>query len=85
MYYKKKTFRCVHAIPYYRNVNTIGDSMVLHGHIDFIDHFLIFFFIQIKTIHIRLRALFPLYIRCIILHRNMKKNKHFLHKFKINN
>jgi hypothetical protein len=28
------TYRCVHAIPYYRNDNTIGDSMVLHGHID---------------------------------------------------
>jgi hypothetical protein len=27
---------CVHAIPYYRNVNTIGDSMVLHGHIEII-------------------------------------------------
>jgi hypothetical protein len=27
-------YRCVHANPYYRNVNTIGDSMVLHGHID---------------------------------------------------
>jgi hypothetical protein len=30
----KKINRCVHAIPYYRNVNTIGDSMVLHGHIE---------------------------------------------------
>jgi hypothetical protein len=29
-----KTIRCVHTIPYYLNVNTIGDSMVLHGHIE---------------------------------------------------